>query len=111
MKGSALAYEHAVGGRGEFYVKNGEWRFVPVLKDHPDWVQTSIDGKPNKFVGGGGLVFWVDPGEESAWLCPSSPYVDYFNARVALLAKTAIDGLWGDVPLLSDIVGKWPEAP
>ena len=27
----------AVGGRGEFYVKNGEWRFVPVLKDHPDW--------------------------------------------------------------------------
>ena len=27
----------AVGGRGEFYVKNGQWRFVPVLKDHPDW--------------------------------------------------------------------------
>jgi len=27
----------AIGGRGEFYVKNGEWRFVPVLKDHPDW--------------------------------------------------------------------------
>ena len=27
----------AVGGRGEFYVKNGEWHFVPVLKDHPDW--------------------------------------------------------------------------
>ena len=27
----------AIGGRGEFYVKDGEWRFVPVLKDHPDW--------------------------------------------------------------------------
>jgi signal transduction histidine kinase/streptogramin lyase len=27
----------AVGGRGEFYVKNGEWRFVPVIKEHPDW--------------------------------------------------------------------------
>ena len=27
----------AIGGRGEFYVKDGEWRFVPVLKEHPDW--------------------------------------------------------------------------
>jgi signal transduction histidine kinase/ligand-binding sensor domain-containing protein len=27
----------AIGGRGEFYVKGGEWRSVPVLKDHPDW--------------------------------------------------------------------------
>jgi signal transduction histidine kinase len=27
----------AIGGRGEFYVKGGEWHFVPVLKDHPDW--------------------------------------------------------------------------
>jgi signal transduction histidine kinase/streptogramin lyase len=27
----------AIGGRGEFYVKGGEWRFVPILKDHPDW--------------------------------------------------------------------------
>ena len=79
-----------------------------MAKDHPDWLQVGMDGKPNVFVGGGGRVFWVAPGEESAWLCPASGYVDYFNARVARLARTALDGLWGDVPLLSDIVGVWP---
>lgn len=79
-----------------------------MAKDHPDWLQMGMDGKPNVFVGGGGRVFWVEPGEESAWLCPTSGYVDYFNERVARLAQTALDGLWGDVPLLSDIVGVWP---
>ena len=77
-------------------------------KDHPDWIQVSINGKPNVFVGGGGRVFWVAPGEESAWMCPTSGYVDYFNDRVATLAKTDLDGVWGDVPLFSDIVGVWP---
>ena len=81
-----------------------------MFKDHPDWVQISIDGKPNYFVGGQEetRVFWVAPGTESAWLCPSSGYVDYFAERVAVLAKTALDGLWGDVPLLSNIAGNWP---
>jgi len=79
-----------------------------MAKDHPEWLQVSITGKPNKFIGGGGRVFWVEPGQESAWMCPTSGYVDYFNKRVAALAKTALDGVWGDVPLFSDIVGEWP---
>ena len=79
-----------------------------MFKDHPDWVQLSMDGMPNTFVGGEGRVFWVDPGVESSWMCPTSPYVDYFIERVKRLATTALDGLWGDVPLLSDIVGYWP---
>lgn len=79
-----------------------------MFKDHPDWVQLSMDGMPNTFVGGEGRVFWVDPGVESSWLCPTSGYVDYFVGRVKRLAETALDGLWGDVPLLSDIVGVWP---
>jgi Beta-galactosidase trimerisation domain len=79
-----------------------------MYKDHPDWVQVGIDGKPNVFVGGGGRVFWVAEGEESAWLCPTSGYADYFIGRVQKLAGTALDGVWGDVPLLSDIVGVWP---
>jgi len=77
-------------------------------KEHPDWLQISIDGKPNMFVGGGGRVFWVDPGVESAWMCPASGYVDYFLGRVKRLMGTRLDGLWGDVPLLSDIEGNWP---
>lgn len=77
-------------------------------KDHPDWVQRGIDGNPNQFVGGEGRVFWVPPGTESAWLCPTTAYRDYFINRVKRLARTALDGLWGDVPLLSDIAGVWP---
>ncbi|HEY8073816.1 MAG TPA: alpha-amylase family protein [Labilithrix sp.] len=79
-----------------------------MFKDHPDWVQVGMDGKSNYFIGGGGRVFWVDPGEESAWCCPTSGYADYYIDRVQRLAGTALDGLWGDVPLLSDIVGVWP---
>src|SRR5687768_11489770 len=77
-------------------------------KHHPARLQTSIDGKPNVFTGGEGRVFWVDPGTESAWMCPTSGYVDYFTKRVQRIAQTAVDGLWGDVPLLSDIGGIWP---
>jgi hypothetical protein len=79
-----------------------------MFKDHPDWIQIGIDGRPNVFIGGEGRVFWVPPGTESAWLCPTSGYLDYFLKRVKRLASIALDGLWGDVPLLSDIVGIWP---
>lgn len=79
-----------------------------IAQDHPDWLQISINGQPNVFIGGGGRVFWVEPGEESAWMCPTSGYVDYFIDRVQRLARTKLDGVWGDVPLLSDIVGVWP---
>lgn len=77
-------------------------------KDHPDWVQRGIDGNANQFVGGEGRVFWVPAGTESAWLCPTTAYREYFINRVKRLAQTALDGVWGDVPLLSDIVGVWP---
>jgi hypothetical protein len=84
-----------------------------MAKDHPDWIQLSINGKPNMFIGGkdvgGGHVFWVEDGVESAWMCPSSPYVDYFIKRCERLAReTSLDGVWIDVPLLSDIAGLLP---
>ena len=76
-----------------------------MFRDHPEWVQTLFDGRPNTFIGP--VVFWVPPGTESAWMCPVSGYAQYFQARVSALAETAVDGLWGDVPLFADLIGKW----
>lgn len=91
----------------ESLTRNAQNAASTMGKDHPDWVQRGIDGKANVFVGGG-RVFWVPEGTESAWLCPTSGYRDYFIERVKRLARTALDGVWGDVPVLSDIVGLWP---
>lgn len=74
-----------------------------MYKDNPEWVQWGLDGTgnpaPNVFIGGQGSVFWVDPGMESAWMSPSSPYRDYFISRAQKIAKTGVDGLWIDVPI------------
>ncbi len=76
-----------------------------MAKDHPEWLQLSWDGKVNAFVGD--RVFWVDPGDESAWLSPRSGYREYFFGRLERLATSGIDGFWLDVPLFNDIVGRW----
>jgi hypothetical protein len=91
----------------EVLTENAPNKQNSMWKDHPDWVQRGIDGKANQFVGGG-RVFWVAEGTESAWLCPTSDYRDYFINRVKRLAQTTLDGLWGDALALSDIVGVWP---
>lgn len=103
----------------EVLTPNGEQpNHFSMYKDHPDWVQYNIDHEenygdlehldqqtPNVFYGG--LVFWVDPGTESAWMCHLSPYRDYFFDRIRRLAATGVDGVWIDVPLFNDIVGVW----
>ncbi|NOZ00496.1 MAG: family 10 glycosylhydrolase [Deltaproteobacteria bacterium] len=89
----------------ETITPGGENSAHSMFKDHPDWVQTSHDDTPNVFYGS--KVFWVDPGAESAWMCHLSPYRDYYMQRVQRMASTGIDGLWLDVPLFNDIVGRW----
>ena len=80
---------------------------VPSMaKDHPDWLQVGIHGAPNVFVGT--QEFWVDPGTESAWMCPNHPgYRDYFFGRIRKMAKTGMDGIWPDVPLFMDTAVMW----
>ena len=90
----------------EVLTPDGETAESSMAKDHSDWVQLSADGSQNVFYGS--KVFWVEPGAESAWMSPHSPYREYYLDRVERIAETGIDGLWLDVPLFNDIVGKWP---
>ena len=66
-------------------------------KTYPDWAQIGMDGRPNLFHGG--VVFWVDPGNESVWLSPDGPWREYYLNRVKGIAQTGADGLWPDVPI------------
>ncbi|MET9417633.1 hypothetical protein ABZY03_26295 [Streptomyces klenkii] len=87
----------SVGGeKGPSFYKNGEGK---------SWVQRSLDGKPNVFYGS--LVVWVDPGDESCWLSPNSPWRDYYLGRVKALAATGVDAVWPDVPIYFDGAMSW----
>ncbi|MDR3628595.1 MAG: hypothetical protein P4L45_17245 [Ignavibacteriaceae bacterium] len=67
-----------------------------IFKDHPDWVQRNIDGKPAVF--SGGVAFWVSKGDEDVWI---SPYAKEWRKRymeiVRQIAATGIDGIYIDV--------------
>ena len=95
----------------EVITPNGETAEHSMFKDHPDWVQLGLDEQdpsrfaPNVFYGS--KVFWVAPGAESAWMCHLSPYREYLLGRIRKVAATGVDGIWLDVPLFNDIVGKW----
>ena len=73
-----------------------------MFKDHPDWVQLGLNGKPNVFYGGKDQVDWVEKGAESAWMTLQSPYAKYYLERVKKIAATGVDGLWLGAPLLND---------
>ena len=76
-----------------------------MYKDHKDWAQVSISGKPNVFFGN--QEDWVEPDDESAWMCPLSGYRDYFLDRIKRLVKTGLDGIWVDVPTYMDTAVEW----
>jgi hypothetical protein len=95
----------------EVITANGETLPNSMFKDHPDWVQKGLDeANPGQFAPNvfyGSKAFWVDPGAESAWMCHLSPWRQLYLDRVKTIATTGIDGLWLDVPLFNDIVGRW----
>lgn len=78
-----------------------------LFKTHPDWVQVGVNGNPNVFYGG--VVFWVDPGDESAWMSPNGPWREIYFERVKKLVRTGADGIWPDVPLYFDVAYSWPD--
>jgi len=66
-------------------------------KEHPDWVQRDITGKPAIF--GGGSAFWIRPGDEDVWVSPYAPeWRKIYMEHVRQIAATGIDGIYIDIP-------------
>jgi len=67
------------------------------FKDHPDWVQRDIYGRPAVF--GGGTAFWISEGDEDIWISPyAAEWRKIFMERVRQIAGTGIDGIYVDIP-------------
>ena len=106
---------HGLGMRAVIYypslevlTKDGQTLPHSMYKDHPDWIQKGLGGQPNVFYGG--KEHWVEPGMESAWMSPNTPYKDYFLNRIRKLAGTELDGVWADVPIYLDTGASWAGA-
>ncbi len=64
---------------------------------HPDWVQTSIDGRKAVFYGK--IAIWLEDTWENVWISPNIP--EYRKIWVNILkeiTRTGVDGIWWDVP-------------
>jgi hypothetical protein len=90
----------------EIITPDGRFRKDTFGQLHPDWLQLSFDRKRwGVFLGD--KVFWIKPNDESAWMCPNSPYRDWYINRLQKLAKTGIDAIWIDVPLFGLVLATW----
>jgi hypothetical protein len=68
-----------------------------LFKDHPDWLQRNIEGKPAIF--GGGTAFWIRPGDEDVWVSFYAPeWRKIYMEHVRQIAATGIDGIYVDIP-------------
>lgn len=67
------------------------------FKDHPDWVQRDITGRPAVF--GGGDAFWISSGDEDVWISPyAEAWRTIYMERIRQIAGTGIDGVYIDIP-------------
>lgn len=66
-------------------------------KDHPDWVQRDINGRPAIF--GSNDAFWISEGDEDVWISPyAAEWRKIYMQRVREIAATGIDGIYVDIP-------------
>jgi hypothetical protein len=67
------------------------------FKDHPDWVQRDINGRPAIF--GSNDAFWISEGDEDVWISPyAMEWRKIYMQRVREIAATGIDGIYVDIP-------------
>jgi len=67
------------------------------FKDHPDWVQRDITGRPAVF--GGNDAFWIREGDEDVWISPYAvEWRKIYMQHVKEIAATGIDGIYVDIP-------------
>jgi hypothetical protein len=97
----AVAAAHAAGNKAFVYVAGFECisKDGPhtLGKDHPDWLQRDINGKAAIF--GAQSAFWIQPGEEDAWVTPYAPaWRKLYMERIRQIAATGIDGIYVDIP-------------
>lgn len=95
---------HAEGNYSFVYIAglecitaNAEKSARSFFKDHPDWVQRDINGRPAVF--SGGTAFWIRPGDEDVWISPyAAEWRKIYMERVRQIAATGIDGVYVDIP-------------
>lgn len=95
---------HARGNRVFVYTEgletitsNADEKAHTFFKDHPDWVQRDITGRPAVF--GGGDAFWIDEGDEDVWITPyAMQWREMYMERIRQIAATGIDGVFVDIP-------------
>jgi len=67
------------------------------FKDHPDWVQRDITGRPAIFESKD--AFWIAEGDEDVWISPYAiEWRKIYMQRVREIAATGIDGIYVDIP-------------
>jgi len=67
------------------------------FKDHPDWVQRNIEGKPAVF--NSEFAFWIAPDQEDVWISPLAPaWRRRYMELIEMIATLPIDGIYMDIP-------------
>ncbi len=81
----------------EMITSNAEEKENTFFKDHPDWVQRDITGRPAVF--GSGDAFWIGEGDEDVWITPyAKEWRRIYMERIRQIAATGIDGIFVDIP-------------
>jgi hypothetical protein len=81
----------------ECITSNADSKINTFFKDHPDWVQRDITGRPAIF--GSKDAFWISEGDEDVWISPyAMEWRKLFMQRVREIAATGIDGIYVDIP-------------